>query len=55
MNVDLLRELLRAGVQTHAGMLLVPEGQVLTEVHIESILNHHRLQALSSPLLVYSE
>lgn len=46
---------LASGVRTHAGMLLVPEGQVLTEAHIESILNHHRLQALSSPLLVYSE
>jgi hypothetical protein len=36
-------------------MLLVPEGQVLSEAQVEAIHNHHRLQALSSALLVYAD
>jgi hypothetical protein len=36
-------------------MLLVPEGQVLSEAHVEAINNHHRMQTLPSALLVYAE
>ncbi|MCX6860608.1 MAG: response regulator [Verrucomicrobia bacterium] len=46
---------LAAGVKTRSGMLLVPEGQVLSEAHVEAINNHHRMQTLPSALLVYAE
>jgi hypothetical protein len=34
-------------------MLLVPEGQVLTDAQVQAIENHHRIQKLSSTVLVY--
>jgi hypothetical protein len=42
-----------AGVKTSGGMLLVPEGQVLTDAQVQAIENHHRIQKLSSTVLVY--
>jgi len=44
---------LAAGVKTPLGMLLVPEGQVLTEAQIEAIQNHHRHQPTAPGFLVY--
>ena len=44
---------LAAGVKTPLGMLLVPEGQVLTETQIEAIQNHHRPPASPPGFLVY--
>jgi response regulator RpfG family c-di-GMP phosphodiesterase len=46
---------LAAGVKTQTGMLLVPEGQVLSEAHVETIHNHHRMQALSSLFHVFRD
>jgi HD-GYP domain-containing protein (c-di-GMP phosphodiesterase class II) len=46
---------LAAGVKTRSGMLLVPEGQVLSEAHVEAINNHHRMQTLPSALLVFAD
>lgn len=44
---------LAAGVKTPLGMLLVPEGQVLTDAQIEAIQNHHRHQPTAPGFLVY--
>jgi len=44
---------LAAGVKTSGGMLLVPEGQVLTDAQVQAIENHHRIQKLSTTVLVY--
>jgi response regulator RpfG family c-di-GMP phosphodiesterase len=46
---------LAAGVKTQTGMLLVPEGQVLSEAQVEAIHNHHRMQALSSLFHVFRD
>jgi response regulator RpfG family c-di-GMP phosphodiesterase len=46
---------LAAGVKTQTGMLLVPEGQVLSEAHVEAIHNHHRMQALPSLFHVFRD
>ena len=46
---------LAAGVKTQTGMLLVPEGQVLSEAHVETIHNHHRMQALPSLFHVFRD
>lgn len=44
---------LAAGVKTPLGMLLLPEGQVLTEAQVEAIQNHHRNQSAPTGFLVY--
>ena len=44
---------LATGIYTDSGMLLIPDGQELTETSITKILNHNRIQPLSQTLLVY--
>ena len=41
------------GIYTALGVLLIPEGQVLTEPHINLIRNHNRLYPITQSLLVY--
>ena len=45
--------ILAGGVYTSSGMLLIPEGQVLSGVYIDKILNHHRVNPIKHSLLVY--
>lgn len=40
-------------IYTANGMLLLPEGQTLTEASIEKLKNHHRINPISQALLVY--
>lgn len=40
-------------IYTANGMLLIPEGQTLTEASIEKLKNHHRINPISQTLLVY--
>jgi response regulator RpfG family c-di-GMP phosphodiesterase len=44
---------LAGGVYTSSGMLLIPEGQTLSGVYIDKILNHHRVNPIKQSLLVY--
>jgi hypothetical protein len=46
---------LAAGVKTVSGMLLVPQGQVLNEAHVEAIQNHHRMKAVNPVFLVFRD
>ena len=41
------------GIYTAHSVLLIPEGQVLTEPHINLIRNHNRLYPITQSLLVY--
>jgi len=41
------------GIYTANGMLLVPEGQLLTQTSIDKVLNHNRANPISQSLLVY--
>lgn len=56
---SLLIEELRAGmvvaegIYTAQGILLIPEGQSLTEPHLERLRNHHRMNPITQSLLVY--
>jgi response regulator RpfG family c-di-GMP phosphodiesterase len=45
---------LACGVYNANGMLLVPDGQRLTDTYIDKLNNHHRLTPISQSLLVYS-
>jgi response regulator RpfG family c-di-GMP phosphodiesterase len=44
---------LARGVYNANGMLLVPDGQRLTDTYIDKLNNHHRLTPLSQALLVF--
>jgi response regulator RpfG family c-di-GMP phosphodiesterase len=44
---------LAQGVYTANGMLLVPEGQCLTQTSIDKVLNHDRVSPIRHALLVY--
>lgn len=41
------------GIYTSRGILLVPEGQTLSQPHIEFLRNHHRISPITQSLLVY--
>jgi response regulator RpfG family c-di-GMP phosphodiesterase len=41
------------GIYTPFGILLLPEGQVLTEPHIDLLRNHNRISPITQSLLVY--
>jgi response regulator RpfG family c-di-GMP phosphodiesterase len=41
------------GIYTAQGILLIPEGQSLTQPHIERLHNHHRMNPITQSLLVY--
>jgi response regulator RpfG family c-di-GMP phosphodiesterase len=41
------------GIYTAQGVLLVPEGQTLTEPHINMLRNHNRITPIAQSLLVY--
>lgn len=41
------------GIYTAGGMLLIPEGQQLTDTYIDKLRNHHRIQPINQTLLVY--
>ncbi|HAV63250.1 MAG TPA: two-component system response regulator [Verrucomicrobiales bacterium] len=41
------------GIYTSKGILLIPEGQSLTDASIEKMKNHHRISPISQTLLVY--
>jgi hypothetical protein len=41
------------GIYTANGMLLVPDGQRLTETFIDKLRNHHRIDPIAQSLLVY--
>jgi hypothetical protein len=40
------------GIYNANGLLLVPEGQVLSETSIDKLLNHNRVSPISQTLLV---
>jgi response regulator RpfG family c-di-GMP phosphodiesterase len=44
---------LAKGIYTSTGVLLVPEGQSLTQTCIEKVLNHNRINPISQSLLIY--
>lgn len=44
---------LAKGIYNSNGLLLIPEGQVLSETSIDKILNHNRVSPISQILLVY--
>ena len=41
------------GIYTANGILLIPEGQVLTEPHIKLLRNHNRMYPITQSLLVF--
>ena len=41
------------GIYTAYGLLVIPEGDILTESHIELLRNHHRINPITQSLLVY--
>jgi response regulator RpfG family c-di-GMP phosphodiesterase len=45
--------ILASGIYTAQGLLLLPEGQELTETYIEKLLNHHRVAPITQSLIVY--
>jgi hypothetical protein len=45
---------LARGILTPSGMLLVPEGQVLTDLAISKLGNHGQLHLVTERLLIYS-
>ncbi len=46
--------ILARGIYTANGMLLIPDGQRLTETFIDKLNNHNRVSPISQALLVYS-
>lgn len=44
---------LAKGIYTVNGLLLIPDGQRLTETYIEKLLNHNRITPITQSLLVY--
>ncbi len=44
---------LAKGIYTSNGVLLVPEGQCLTQTCIDKVLNHNRITPISQSLLIY--
>jgi hypothetical protein len=45
--------ILARGIYSHNGVLLVPQGQRLTETYIKKLVTHDRLHPLTQSLLVY--
>ena len=45
---------LARGIYTANGMLLIPDGQRLTETFIDKLNNHNRVSPIAQSLLVYS-
>jgi response regulator RpfG family c-di-GMP phosphodiesterase len=45
---------LARGIVTPSGMLLIPEGQVLSEISVHKLLNHSRLNLVTERLMVYA-
>jgi response regulator RpfG family c-di-GMP phosphodiesterase len=45
---------LARGIYTANGLLLIPDGQRLTETYIDKLNNHHRINPIAQSLLVYS-
>jgi response regulator RpfG family c-di-GMP phosphodiesterase len=41
------------GIYTSQGILLIPEGQPLTEPHIDRLRNHNRITPITQSLLIY--
>ena len=41
------------GIYTAHGILLIPEGQALTELHIHLLHNHNRIYPITQSLLVF--
>jgi response regulator RpfG family c-di-GMP phosphodiesterase len=44
---------LAQGIYTSSGILLIPDGQRLTEPYIDKLINHNRINPISQSLLVY--
>jgi HD-GYP domain-containing protein (c-di-GMP phosphodiesterase class II) len=44
---------LATGIYLSSGMLLIPEGQKLSEPFIDKLINHNRISPISQSLLVY--
>jgi response regulator RpfG family c-di-GMP phosphodiesterase len=44
---------LSRGIYTANGLLLIPEGQVLSAAYIDKLMNHNRLNPICQSLLVY--
>jgi response regulator RpfG family c-di-GMP phosphodiesterase len=44
---------LAQGIYTENGILLIPDGQLLTATYIEKLVNHNRINPISQSLLVY--
>ncbi len=45
--------ILAKGIYTANGLLLIPDGQRLTDTYIEKLLNHNRITPITQSLLVY--
>jgi response regulator RpfG family c-di-GMP phosphodiesterase len=45
---------LARGIVTPSGMLLIPEGQVLSEVSVLKLVNHSRLNLVTERLMIYT-
>lgn len=45
--------ILAQGIYTATGVLLVPDGQRLTDTYIDKLINHNRINPISQSLLVY--
>lgn len=44
---------LAKGIYTPSGLLLIPEGQQLSETYIDKLLNHNRINPINQSLVVY--
>jgi len=44
---------LARGIYTANGLLLIPEGQQISAIYIEKLLNHNRVQPITQSLVVY--
>ena len=45
--------ILAKGIYTANGLLLIPEGQQLSEPYIDKLLNHNRINPINQSLVVY--
>jgi response regulator RpfG family c-di-GMP phosphodiesterase len=45
--------ILAKGIYTPSGLLLIPEGQQLSETYIDKLLNHNRINPINQSLVVY--
>jgi hypothetical protein len=45
---------LARGIVTPSGMLLIPEGQELSELAVLKLVNHNRLNLVTERLMVYT-